>query len=203
MSSYSSTRSIAIIDAWLDDIQSFILEPNSPLPICKKRARSPTPLSSSHRKRIALAAGQGNVMKRANREVNDIDTPKRQQIFIDQDDTPRAAPLPHYTSNLMSQDIPEPTNRSVTPSTESATRSSVSNQSGRTGSVKGLGSLMMTETPVNRSDKFSDIPSSGQNLYKDLLRCKAGHQVLPNAIKASLAESFKVPLVANRDRNTL
>lgn len=184
-SSYLSTRSISVIDAWLDDIQSCILETNPRRPNSKKRARSLTPSSLLQRKWIALGASEGNVMKRsANPDVDDSNTPKRQQL-TEQDDTPRARSL-HYTRSLMDLENLEPINRSVTPSTESATQSSVSKQSGKAGSVKGLCSLMMSETPVERSDQISDIPSTGRDLYRDLLRCKAAHQILPNAIKASL-----------------
>ena len=179
-SSYSSARSIAIIDAWLEDITS------SRLSTSRKRARSFTAPSLSHRKRTALATSQGNVMKRAVNHDENTNTPKRQRISIDQDDTPRAGPFQFYTSSLLNHDNPEPLNRSMTPSTESVTQSSKSQQFSRASSVKGLNSLMMTETPVVRSDEISNIPCSGRDLYKDLLKCKAAHQVLPNAIKASI-----------------
>lgn len=182
-SSYSSTRSIAIIDAWLNEIQSFNLETKSRN---KKRARKPRQ-SLRQRKRIALFTTQGNVMKRGNRDTDDNDTPKRQHISIYQDDTPRAGSSQLYSSALQSHSFPDSV-KSITPSTDSATQSSISKQSGKTGSIKGLGSLMMTETPVERSDNISDIPVSGRDLYRELLKCKAAHQVLPDVIKAGLVD---------------
>ena len=188
---YSDSRSIAIIDAWLEDIQSIISQAHhSPASNSKKRSRSPTPCPFSPRKRTVLAAAEGNSMtspkRYADHDAEDPNTPKRRQIFIHSDNTPRARPTQLYTTSLINHESPDPLDRPATPSTDSVTRSSKSRQSGRASPVKGLGSLMMTENPVERSDTISEILPSGRDLYKELSRCKSAHGVLPSALKACI-----------------
>lgn len=191
LSSHLNTRSTAVIGAWLEDVQSTISQAHQPpTSNSRKRSRSLNPYQFSARKRFALATAEGNVMtspkRYADHNAEDPNTPKSRQILIYSDDTPRARPSQLYTTSLINNSIPDPLDRPATPSTDSATRSSKSKQFGRVSPVNGLGSLMMTENPVKRSDTISEVPSSGRNLNKELSRCKSAHGVLPSALKACI-----------------
>ena len=62
-SSHLKTRSIAITDAWLEDIQLTISQAHRhPTSKNKKRSHSHTPCQLSSRKRIALAIAEENTM---------------------------------------------------------------------------------------------------------------------------------------------
>lgn len=108
----------------------------------------------------------------ADYHTEEIRTPKRMQIFTDPEDTPR-------NTSLISHDSVDSLDSPAAP-TDSTSKS---NQSGRTNSIKNLSCLLMTKYPVKLSDNISEIPSMGQDLYKELFMCGQGQGILPSASK--------------------
>lgn len=196
--------STAIVYAWLQDTQSAIYQAQyHPTSITKEGSLFPTPSPSSSPERSALTVAERSAMispKRiADHDGDDPQTPKRRQTSTHPDDMPPLSPTQLNTANPINYGSPY---KSATPSTESFARSSRSKQSSIASPVKGLGFLMMTQCPVQRSSEISEIPSPGRDLYKDLSRCKSALGVLPRTLKVCLVIECAQHL-ANRFRRKL
>lgn len=179
---YLNNRSIALIQAWLDETQSAITQAHQHL--ASNQSRLPTPWPSSSRSKITLTSAEGTAMNSPKGDVEldaeDPSTPKRRQLLTHSDNTPHASLTKTYHASSIDQGIPGSSDMLATPSTQS----SKSTSSSRNSPVKGFRFLLMTENPVVRSDELSEIPSMGRDLYAHLARVRSALGVIPRALKA-------------------
>ncbi|KAI4130379.1 MAG: hypothetical protein LQ347_003410 [Umbilicaria vellea] len=119
-------------------------------------------------------------------------TPKRSQILIHSDDTPRAMPGQRNDHSLINYQPLNPPREPSSLSSDDLTRSSASQRSRSSSPIKNLNALWMTENPVERSNEILEIPSSGQELYKELSRCKTGKGVMPSALKNEITAAIGI-----------
>ena len=187
----------AIIQAWLQDVQLATSQTqHHPDPNRRKRSLSPCPSPSG--KRIALATAQGNIMTPPKRHADDspegAGTPKRRQIPIHSDETPRARSAQRYDHSLANYPPLDPPGQPSSLSSDDLTRSSASQRSRSSSPVRNLSALRMTENPVEHSDQVSQMPSSGCDLYRELARCKWAQGVLPGAIRVFIITKGPTPV---------
>lgn len=166
-------RSFPNINAWLEDTHSAISKAHHHRASdTQKRPRLPTPTSLTS---CVTEKAMDSSKRNADYNEEEIRTPKRLQTFTDPDDTPR-------NTRLISHDYLDTLDSPTTP-TDSITQSSKSNKSSRASSIKNLSCLLMTKNPVERSENISEIPSMGQDLYKELFMCGHAQGILPSAPK--------------------
>lgn len=173
----------AIIQAWLHDVQ-LATSPTQHHPDSSHRKKSLSPCPSPSGERIALGTAHGNIMASPKRQADNspegAGTPKRRQIPFHSDETPRARPGQHSLANYPPLDLPSQPSSLLS---DDLTQSSASQTSRSSSPIKNLGALQMTENPVEHSDEVSEMPFSGRELYKELLRCQIGQGVMPRALK--------------------
>lgn len=167
------TRSFPYINAWLEDTHSAISKAHHHRASdTQKGPLLPTPTSLTS---CVTEKAMDSSKRNADYNKEDLRTPKRLRTFTDPDDTPR-------NTRLISHDYLDTLDSPATP-TDSITQSSKSNKSSRASSIKNLSSLLMTKNPVERSENISEIPSMGQDLYKELFMCGHAQGILPSAPK--------------------
>lgn len=98
---YLNNRSIAIINAWLEETQSATSQAHQhPASNTRNQSRVPTPSPSSSRQEITLASAEGIAMnspkRNADHDAAEPSTPKRRQILTHSDNTPHAGPVKMY-----------------------------------------------------------------------------------------------------------
>lgn len=186
--SYIKTRSNAIIDAWLQDVQLTTSETQNHQS-SNHHKRPASPCQSPSGKRITLGTTQGNIMaspKRRKDESSDgEETSKRRKILILLDETPRARPASTYKGSLINYPTIDPPGQAPSHSTDALNQSSESQRSRSSSPIKTLGFLKMTENPVEHSRKISEMSPSGRDLCAALLRCNCAQGVLPAAVKVT------------------
>lgn len=196
-SSFPNARSDTVIQAWLLDVQlETSRSQHHRQSDCPKRSSSPCP--SPCRNRIPLAPAQANGMafqkRKASNSPEGASTPKRHQILIDSEETPRARPAKVYTNTLSSYPTFQPPGQPASSSSDALSRSSTSQKSGSSSPIKSLSTLRMTKNPVEYSNKIHEMPSSGRCLYDELLRCKSTLGVLPSALKVRVIFKARAPI---------
>ena len=183
---YLNNRSIAIIQAWIEETQSAIIEAHQHP--TRNQSQLPTPSPSSSPSKITLTSAEGITMNSPKRSVEldaeEPSTPKRRQLLTHSENTPHTTPTKMYHASSIDQGNPGPSDMPATRCSSSVPQSSKSISSSRGSPVKGFRSLLMTENPVVRSDELSEIPSMGRDLSAHLEGVRSTIGVIPRALKA-------------------
>lgn len=177
---YLNNRSIAIINAWLEETQSAISQAQQhPASNTSNLSLLPTPCPSSTRQKIL-----DSPKRNADHDAEDPSTPKRRQILTHSDNTPHASSTNMHHASSIDQGISDPSDRPAPRSSSSFPQISKSISSSRSSPVKGFRFLLMTENPVLRSNEVSEIPSMGRDLYTKLEGIRSTLGFMPSALKA-------------------